>query len=364
MWPLSTPAKYALTQSHSVEFRATAYGQFGTLQIPVAGGQVVSDAGSQVRRTGTLLTSLALWPVDPRSVIQVTGTEIQIDYGIVIPGVGTEWVPLIRGLISKASKKRPLPSDGTLPLQLVDRAAKVAQDKLLTPGQTVSGALTTVEIRRLIQESLGTGVAVVDQTGSSKIAPVMEIAKERWAEGVEVLADSIGAEVFADPQGTFVIRPQPTLADVPVWVANTGPRGVVLGREDELDRDAIYNGVIVRGERTDGTAPVTATVWDTDPTSPTYYLGPLGRKPREYSSPLLTTVAQCQAAGAAILARYKGANAKVSLSLLVNPALEAGDVISVPDDGAKAHIIDKVVVPLSPTSAPPLETRSLDLEVA
>lgn len=364
MWPLSTAAKYALTQSHSIELRAIAYGPFGVQEIPVSGGQVVSDARSLVRRTGTLNTSLALWPVDPRSVIQVTGTEIQVDYGIVVPGVGTEWIPVIRGVITKATRKRPLPSDGTMPLGLVDRSARVAQDKLLTPQQTVSGALTTAEIRRLIQESLGSSVPVTDLTGSAKVAPVMEIEKERWADGVERLVDSIGAEVFADPQGGFIIRSQPTLTDAPVWFATTGPGGVLVERDDELDRDAIYNGVIVRGERTDGTAPVTATVWDTDPTSPTYYLGPLGRKPRDYSSPLLTTVAQCQTAGAAILARYRGANAKVSLSLIVNPALEAGDVISVPEDGGQVHIIDKVTTPLSPSGAQPLETRSLDLEVA
>ena len=366
MWPLTTPAKLALAQSHSMTVRATAYGQFGTQEIPVGGGQVVSDAGSQVRRTATLDTSLALWPVDPRSIIQVTGTEIQVDYGIVIPGVAEpEWVPLIRGLVSKANRVRPIPTSGILPLQLVDRAAKVAQDKFTTPAQTVSGALTTAEIRRLIQESLGVDVAVVDRTGSVQVAPRLDIESERWADAVEKLADSLGAEVFFDPQGIGVIRFQPTLTDSPAWVVASGSGGALVERGDELDREGVYNGVIVTGERTDGTAPVTATVWDTDPASPTYYLGPFGRKPRRYSSPLLTTVAQCEAAGAAILARYKGSNAKVAISMIVNPALEAGDVITLQDEGvSQVHIIDKVTVPLSPSGAQPLETRSLDLEVA
>lgn len=364
MWPLSTPARQVLAQSHSIAVRATAYGVFGTQEIPVSGGQVTSDAGSQVRRQATLETSVALWPVDPRSILQVTGTEIQVDYGIVIPGrTDPEWVPLIRGLVSKATRRRPIPSSGTLTVQLVDRSARVAQDKFTSPASTVSGALTVVEIRRLIQESLGTSVAVVDYTGSTRVAPVMQIERERWADGVERLADSISAEVFFDPTGSGVIRAQPTLADPAVWVVASGAGGTLIERGDELDRDAVYNGVVVRGERTDGTAPVTATVWDTDPASPTYYLGPLGRKPREYSSPLLTTVAQCQAAGAAILARYRGANAKVSISTIVNPALEAGDVITLRDEGTtQAHIIDKVTVPLSPGGLQPLETRSLDLE--
>jgi hypothetical protein len=364
VWPLTTLARLALVQSHSMAVRATAYGQFGVQEIPVSGGQVVSDAGSQVRRTATLDTALSLWPVDPRSIIQVTGTEIQVDYGIVIPGVAEpEWVPLIRGLVSRAARNRPIPTSGTMPLQLVDRAAKVAQDKFIVPAQTVSGALTVTEIRRLIQESLGVGVAVVDRTGSTQVAPRIDIEQERWADGVEKLADSLGAEVFFDPQGSGVIRYQPTLADPAVWVVSSGAGGILVERGDELDRESVYNGATARGERTDGTAPVTATVWDTDPTSPTYYLGPLGRKPRPvYSSPLLTTVLQCQTTAAALLARSKGANAKVSMSAIVNPALEAGDVISLRDGVVVPHIIDKVTIPLSPGAAQPLETRSLETE--
>lgn len=366
MWPLSIPAQQTLMQSHAITIRAIAYGQFGTQEIPVSGGQVVSDAGSQVRRTATLNTSLSLWPVDPRSIIQVTGTEIQVDFGIVIPGVAEpEWVPLIRGLVSRAARTRPIPSAGTLPLQLVDRSAKVAQDRFTVPAQTVSGALTVTEIRRLIQESLGLGVAVVDYTGSAKVAPVLDIEQERWADGVEKLADSLGAEVFFDPLGTGVIRYQPTLADPVVWVVSSGAGGILVERGDELDREAVVNGAPVRGERTDGTAPVMATVWDTDPASPTYYLGPLGRKPMPvYSSPLLTTVAQCEAVSAARLARRKGSHAKVTMSEITNPALEAGDVVALRDEGVVVpHIIDKVTVPFSPGAAQPLDTRSMDTEV-
>lgn len=364
MWPLTSKAAQALVQSHGMTVRATAYGSFGTLEIPISGGEVTSDAKSQTRRTASTSTNLSLWPRDPRGVLAPTGTEIQIDYGILLPGGTTEWIPLIRGLLTEASRQRPIPTSGSFPLKLMDRSKRVAEDRFPAPVQTVAGALTVVEIRRLIQETLGVSVPVVDRSGSAHVAPVLDIERERWADGVEKLADSIAAEVFFDPQGNGVIRAQPQITDPYVWRIASGPGGTLLSKDDSLSREGIYNGVVVSGERVDGTLAVMATVWDTDPASPTYYLGAFGKKPRFYSSPQLTTVPQCQAAGAALLARVRGLNSKVRFTAIVNPALEAGDVVLLDDvdDGvSELHIIDAVTVPLSPAEAQPMETRSLDV---
>lgn len=364
MWPLSAKAQLALAQSHRIKLRATAYGSFGTLEFPIYGGGMTCDSKSQVRRTAATTTNLANWPRDPRGVLAPLGTEIQVDYGIVLPGGVVEWVPQIRGLLTEATRQRPISSNGSFPIKIVDRAARVAEDRLVAPAQTVSGAQTVVEIRRLIQETLGIGVPVVDRTGSTQVAPILDIERERWAEGVEKLADSIGAEVFFDPQGNGVIRPQPQITDTPVWTVSSGPGGIMLSKEDVLTRELVYNGVVVTGERADGTAPVTATVWDTDPTSPTYYLGPFGKKPRFYANPQLTTVPQCQAAGAALLARVKGLNAKTKLTAVVNPALESGDVVLGRDRADKtiqAHILDTVTVPWVVQESQPIESRAVDL---
>lgn len=365
MWPLSAPAALALVQSHGMDVRATAYGSFGTLQIPISGGSVKSDAKSQVRRTASTSTNLSLWGRDPKAVLRPTGTEIQIDYGIVLPGNRKEWIPLIRGMLTDATRARPIPTTGSFPIKLVDRSKRVAEDRFIAPVQTIAGALTVVEIRRLIQDSLGVGVPVVDKTGSVHVAPVLDIERERWADGVERLADSIAAEVFFDPEGTGIIRPQPQITDQYVWRIASGQGGTLLTKEDSLSRESVYNGVVVSGERVDGTPPVTATVWDTDPNSPTYYLGTFGRKPRFYANPQLTSVPQCQAAGAALLARVKGLNSKVKFTSMVNPALEAGDVVLLDDvaDGVvpELHILDMVEVPLSPADAQQMESRALDL---
>lgn len=364
MWPLSATAQRALALSHGMVPRAVAYGAFGTQEIPIDGGSVVSDGKSQVRRTATLSTSADLWPVDPRSVLAPFGTEIEVAYGIVLPGGVVYWVPLIRGMLTEASRERPIDANGQLPLTLVDRSARVAENRFTAPTQTVAGATVVTEIRRLIQETLGTSVPVTDYTGSAQVAAVLDIERDRWADGVEALADSISAEVFFDPEGNGVIRPQPQITDTPVWTVDTGELGVLISKAEKLAREGVYNGVVASGQRSDGTAPATATVWDTDPASPTYYLGTFGKKPRFYTSQMLTTVPQCESTAAALLARVKGMNAQISLTTLVNPALEAGDVILAHDaeEGtAQAHIIDKVTIPLSPAEAQPIETRSVDL---
>lgn len=367
MWSgFSARAASVVGGSHSVQVRATAYGAtIGSLSgLPISGGVVTVDATSQVRRTATIvIADPTLWPRHPTDVLSPFGSELLVEYGVVIPRVGTEWIPLIRGVISDAGRQRPYTSvDGSVTLSLVDRSARVHEDRLDAPAQTVSGATTVAEITRLIQETLPTAV-VTDETSSSQVASVLEIERERWRDGVEKLADSLGAEVFADPSGDFVIRFQPTLSDVPVWEIRSGDGGTLVRKQEALTRERVYNRVIAVGQRTDGTPPVRSAVSDTDTTSPTYYGGPFGKKPRFYSSPLLTTTGQCTTAATALLERAKGIQASVSLDTIVNPALDAGDVIRVYDEGVwQTHIVDKLTIPLAVGTPQSITTRSVDLE--
>lgn len=367
MWtPFSTRARQVVGGSYSRRIRATAFGAtIGQLEnLPVSGGLVTVDATSQVRRTATVvIADPRLWPADPLDVLSPFGSELLLEYGVVIPGYGTEWVPLIRGVIADADRERPVRSgDGAVTLKLSDRSVRVHEDRLDAPAQTVSGALVTAEITRLIQQTLPSAT-VRNSSGSSQVAAVLEIERERWRDGVEKFADSIGCEVFADPTGVFVIRPQPQLTTNAVWEIRSGRGGTLVSTQEKLTRERVYNRVVATGQRTDGTAPVRAAVSDTDTTSPTYYGGPFGKKPRFYSSPLLTTVGQCTTAATALLARARGVAASVSLEAIVNPALDVGDVIRVYDDGRwQHHIVDRVTVPLRAGQAQQITTRSLDLD--
>lgn len=359
--PFSATAQQTLTASHSINVRAAAITAALGIQknLPVAGGSVTVDGTSQVRRAATItIADPTLWPANPLDMLSPLGSELSIEYGIVIPGLPTEWIPLIRGGISKAARTIPVDSSGGVTLSIVDRSARVAEDRLLAPMQVGGGSTTVVQaITTLVQDAFP-AVVVVDLTGSSAIAPVLDIDKDRWA-AVEQLADSIAAEAFFDQRGQLVVRPQPTLADPTVWVVATGDGGVMVKRSDQQTRDLVYNAVVASGARTDGTPPVTVTVTDSDPSSPTYWGGPFGKKARFYASPLLLTTLQATSAGQALLERVKGMQASVDLEALCNPGLEAGDVVLV--KGARtreAHILDKFTVPLDPRTTQQLSTRS------
>lgn len=365
MWRLSTAARNTLAASHGIAPRATAYtSAYGAVpNLPVTSGSITVDATSQVRRTGTIgIGSDAYWPADPLAVLSPLGSELGIEYGIGLPDGTVEWVPVFRGPITDAQRTRPVSSgDAAITITVADRSSKVAEARLEQPSQTVVGATAVAEIRRLITAVLP-NVTVTDLTGSTQVAAQLDIERERWADGVERLADSIGAEVFANPVGEFAIRPTPMLTDAVVWVASTGSGGVLVNLDERKTRDLTYNRIVASGQRTDGTPPVWASVSDNDPTSPTYINGQFGIKPRFYTSPLLTTVAQCTSAATAWLARTTGMHGTVTLTTLVNPALDAGDVLLVRDGRSSAiHIIDTLTVPLSPTDTQQITTRSLEL---
>ncbi|WP_158226751.1 DUF5047 domain-containing protein [Amycolatopsis vastitatis] len=361
MFPLSTQARIALAQSHSMQARATVFSPtYGVLELPISGGSVDVDATSKIRRSATVQADPRWWPRSPTDLLAPYGSTCRVDYGIVLTSGDTEWVPLMSGYLDEASRTRPVSSSGDLTVKVVDPAARVAEDRLDVPAQTIANATAVGEIARLVRETLGAQVEVVDQTGSGLVASVIVIERERW-DAVEKLGDFLGAEAFFDQLGRLVIRPQPTMSQAPVWTVRTGNGGNLLTAKDKLSRELVYNRIVASGQRTDGVPAVYATATDT--TSLAYYGGPFGKKPRFYTSELLTTAAQCQTTADALLARVRGTAAQIEIETLVNPALDSGDVLTVVDTmaGETHHVIDKLSVPLSPDGTQSITTRSDDL---
>lgn len=362
MLALTTRAVNTIRDSHSIHIYAAAFATQGGVvdNLPVVSGSVVVDASSQVRRTASIgIADADLWPDDVYSILSPLGSEMLISYGIILQNGETEWIQLIRGPITRVTRTVPVTGgDAAILVDVADRSYKVADARFDAPTQTIAGATTVSEIRRLITAVLP-DVTVFDLTGDTKVAPQLDMERERWSDGVEKLADSIGAEVLADPTGNFVIRYQPDISDPPVWTLDEGDGGILLGEDDEFSRELTYNRVVASGQRTDGIPPVYAVVSDTNPNSPTYINGPFGIKTRFYASPLLTTVDQCTSAATSLLARVTGRHMDVSFTAVTNPALEAGDVIRLRFEGRdEVHIIDQVEIPLQPGTPQRIKTRS------
>ena len=119
--------------------------------------------------------------------------------------------------------------------------------------------------------------------------------------------------------------------------------------------------MLVQGQSTADQPPLSALVTDDDPASPTYWGGPFGKVARVDNSTAVQTVEQAELAAAEILNSQLGLSRSLQLTSAPNPALEAGDVVTVvfPDDRTEQHLIDTVTVGLGPTAATSLETRSI-----
>lgn len=175
-----------------------------------------------------------------------------------------------------------------------------------------------------------------------------------WQDAQD-LAAAIGYELFFDAAGVCTLRqiPDPAAAD-PVWEFTDESNPTITALTRTLSDVTTFNKVIVQGESTGNTAPITATAIDTDESSPTYYLGPYGTVPVYFTSPMITTQQQAQQAADALLLAVKGASESVELSVVPNPALEPGDVVTVTVGDAKIQgtfLINQTTIPLSAASA-------------
>ncbi len=328
--------------------------------LPVEGGEVTVDAGSKVRRSlsVTLAAEPGLW-----DKLSPVGTELAVHRGIRFPNGQVELIPL--GVFVIDVQKMGYAPNGRLALTAPDRWVRVQRARFERPSASVRGARTRDEMSRLVGAAVPGVPRTATATSRTRLPPV--VWERDRDKAVEDMGRSIGAEALFDGHGHAVIRDVSTLAQPSKWLVDASATGVLLGADRERNRQRTYNVVVVSSERTDGRPPFPPqVVADTDRKSPTYVGGPFGRVPYFYTSPLLTTAEQAQAAGRSILDRVRGLAAQLTLESVVNPSLDAGDVLDVllpPERRGLArpverHIIDRLTVPLTPDGSQTILTRS------
>jgi hypothetical protein len=192
--------------------------------------------------------------------------------------------------------------------------------------------------------------------------------RERW-DTISDLAASIGAEVYADYRGYFVIRDIPTFSGgTPVYSVKEGPGGTLSSRKLKNSRDKVYNAVSVSVQSSDpNVPPVWGWAFDNDASSPTYYYGDFGQVPRFYSSQFFTNSDQCVATAQSMLDDALAANQTLSLTALPLTFLESGDLITVQiaTGQLQRRLIEKISFDLGYDAAVSIDTLALkDLTAA
>lgn len=172
-----------------------------------------------------------------------------------------------------------------------------------------------------------------------------------WQD-IQDLATAIGFEAFFDASGVFTFRPvpDPNVGD-PVWVFDEDANPLVSEASRELSSDQTFNHVIVVGQSTSSSNPVSAEAFDNNPSSPTYILGDYGEVTERLTFSLVTTQDQAQATANALLNNSLGAADTVTIAVVPMPALEPGDIIKINVSDVKAngtYMINSMTTSLSP----------------
>jgi hypothetical protein len=321
--------------------------------IPFVSGSVKVDRGSETRR------SLSLTVADPRqfpttetSLFGVYGQQLYVERGIQYLDGSTESVPLGIFVITSVSG-----DVHTGPLSIEAAGLEILLKRALFDGATsTKGARDAAAFIKTQIEATIAGASFVDRSssgGTVLATKTWDAGTDKWAALSEV-AVSVGAELFCDAYGTFVLTDIPsvkTSSPTVVWDVSAGESGVMVSAEQSLTSDEVFNRVTVVGENAeDNKPPVSATISITDSQDPLRYGGPFGKVEKRVSSSLVTTTSQASAMALALLRKTRAPNRSVSLSAIPNPALDAGDWIRVdygPGILPELHLVNSFEVPLS-----------------
>ncbi|WP_328336721.1 DUF5047 domain-containing protein [Streptomyces violaceus] len=321
------------------------------------GGSVTVDRSQAIRRTCTVtIADPSLIPRTPTDQLATYGARLCIARGIDYGDGSSELVPL--GVFRLDDADGDV-SEGPVTLQGKDLSAIVADDQFTEPFKvsgTVVGAVTA-----LIQRSIPDADVISLVTDQPIGSRVYDVEADPWA-GAQEIAAAAGAEVYPNADGVFVIAALPDLLTTPpVWAIEATEGGVYIKANRGMTSAGVKNGVLARGENaSENVPPVSYLAVDDDPTSPTYWGGPYGRRPKFISSSAYTTLNACTQAANAELAKSKAPNASGDISSLPNPALETGDVLRVThEDGSRElHQAAAFTVPLSEGDDFPISTIS------
>jgi hypothetical protein len=361
MQPASPEFLASLRYSHviasSVDLVAPGDTDANAVTVPVESGSVTIDRTAQNRRSGSIRIP---WSMQVGFTLGIDLRDLPLGgYALVRRGLryadgSTEQILLGRLRVESVSWGT---LESSASLELADRNAQIRDEPFTAPyaalGKTPADA--AVEI---VQQVFGSSIAY-----HTPFDPPGTLGDITWTgertEALSQLEQSYGAETYFDAAGDFVFAQKPQDTDPVVWTVDAGDLGVMVDARESLDRTGVYNGVVVKGQAQADLPPVSALSTFDDPTSPIRWGGPFGHVAILADSTTVTTVAEAQAAADALLRLRLKQTRSLELTAAPNPALEAGDTITVvfPDGRQETHLIDAVTIDLA-TSAQQIVTRT------
>lgn len=376
MLTASAAYKAVLRDSHIARSRVNAKtrDEFGVRTplgtLPVEGGSLEIDSRGDVWRTARFTVANeefdstgARWS----DVLEPFTTDVTVEYGVQLTydwdSLESDW-EYVKVATLRIDAVRRIGDGSLLAVEASDDGSRLSEFEIAEPWPGWGGddldRVTVDTIKRFVEECypeddpvtwvIGAGVPLGRKWAAGSV-----FQGSRW-DAVRTLSEAIGCWTHVDEAGRWVIERLPEIGS-PVWEFDRASEESTVTRlENDLDRDEIYNRVLVRYELPFA-GSFTATATDTSPTSPTRWGGPMGYKPIVKDLDVLedpassgTADADAQDAADRLLAQYVGRGKAITLSAVYQPLLVPGDSITIRTwaGGTEMHLVDSLSLPLLP----------------
>ncbi len=270
-------------------------------------------------------------PTQAADLLTPKGTEIRVYRGLYVVDA-YEWVPMgVFGIVEPEVRAH---SEGTVvEMKGFDRVDRLRALRFTDPWVVPDGTNFATAIGDIVTSRMTVPLRITP-TAYTTPAVTFDRLTSPW-EAIMTLVEAINCTAFFDQLGTFVVEPNMGVQTGITY--GIGEQSLLMTSARKfLPTDGVYSGVIARGEHPDKT-PIRVEKWDTDPASPTYSLGPFGRRPYGVFNPNITTTPQAQELVDTAFARVTKMKQECEITTRGTPGHDIGDVITVVDPRSRTN---------------------------
>lgn len=318
MWPMSARAMLAMTESNTALIRVEAWSNGVRLSgdVEFSDGSVKDEWKNGARR------SLSLSVPQNRTWLRwlaLPHLELRPYRGVRLGDSTTsqEWAPL--GRFEIKARPRTL-RGGDLSLSANDLWQRVIDQTFEGPRGigAVGYRIKDLIVELIVETGIRRGIEVDVTATSEAVAPEYLLEKTR-DDAINEMATAISAEAFVDREGALRIQDAQN-GTAPVWQLG-GLKDVSVSTNWAY----VKNVVIVKSTAQD--VNITARAAVSDPNHPAHRNNLGSDVVMVFSSPLITTQAQADQTAATLLWKHSWPARQLSITMMPNPALDAGDVV-------------------------------------